>query len=71
MTKSPESSSGTSPKGQASKDACAERQAKALRDNLRRRKQQARGRDGGRDGGRDANGSIPNSDSLESSDKPE
>ncbi|MBT3557061.1 MAG: hypothetical protein HN644_12760 [Rhodospirillales bacterium] len=46
MTKPPKSTSENAPKGQTSQEARAERQAKALRDNLRRRKQQARGRDG-------------------------
>jgi hypothetical protein len=45
VTKTPKNHPGSASKGQASRDARAERQAKALRDNLRRRKQQARGRE--------------------------
>lgn len=44
MNKPPKVSAGDAPRGPLSQAARAERQAKALRENLRRRKQQARGR---------------------------
>ncbi len=50
MGNQPKPPPGSSARGQASQDARAERQAKALRDNLHRRKQQARGRIASDDG---------------------
>ncbi len=63
MSSSKKQQPGSSPRGEAAKQAREERSAKALRDNLRRRKMQERGR---QDDGQDEGGKG-NADKAENS----